>query len=75
MSASRCRSCDAPIVWALTAEGRDMPVDMAPHPKGNLLLVRRRDGKLEVAVVGTHDGPRYRPHFATCPHAKLWRKR
>lgn len=71
----RCRSCEAAIVWALTAEGRRMPVDAEPTPEGRLKLRRREDGQLGVEVVEPRGfGRRYRSHFATCPEANDWRR-
>jgi len=78
MSAGRCRSCLAPIVWVRTPAGRAMPVD--PEP------VRvRRDAEGTGTYVDPHVGtfrgtpsengdPAYVSHFATCPQAKTWRK-
>lgn len=36
MKLSRCRSCDAPIVWTITQNGKRMPVDAEPvvAPRG-----------------------------------------
>ena len=34
----RCRSCGAQIFWAVTANGKRMPLDAQPHPEGNLVL-------------------------------------
>ena len=71
---SRCRSCDAEIVWAITSAGRRMPVDAAVDDGGNLVLVPDGDDPL-VLVVGADDTrPRHRPHFATCPDADDWRR-
>ena len=36
---SECRSCRAPIVWAVTSDGKRMPLDAAPIPAGNVVLV------------------------------------
>ncbi len=74
---STCLSCHAPIVWALTASGKRLPVDPDPVAEGNL-------------AIGPEDPPRVRylsksdtvctsewrgvSHFATCPDAKLHRK-
>lgn len=30
MKLSRCRTCDAPIVWTITSNGKRMPVDAEP---------------------------------------------
>lgn len=41
---ARCRSCYAPIVWALTETGRRMPVNPVPVPP--VLIPEARDGNL-----------------------------
>lgn len=30
MKLSRCRSCEAPILWVITTNGKRMPVDVEP---------------------------------------------
>jgi hypothetical protein len=82
-----CRSCGAEIVWAVTTEGRRMPVDAQPVDGGNLLLTpadhRRPAGEPTATVVGKRaqptlfgdDGPRYVSHFVTCPDAARHRRR
>jgi hypothetical protein len=66
-----CRSCGAPIRWAITDHGNRIPLDPEPAEVGNLILVQR-DGQLHAAhaVPGTHVS-----HYATCPQAAEWRKR
>src|SRR5436190_23930286 len=34
-----CRSCGRPVWWATTTHGKRMPVDAAPAPDGNLIIV------------------------------------
>lgn len=69
---SRCRSCDARIRWAKTATGKNMPIDLDPHPDGNLVIV---DGIATVyanplgAAQAHPDAPRYVSHWQTCPTA------
>lgn len=67
----RCRSCGAPVVWAHTENGQRIPVDPQPITGGNLLLVGLTDPPRVVYDKrhGTH-----RTHFASCPHAKQWRR-
>lgn len=82
MKASTCRSCGAPIVWAVTeATGARIPIDAEPAPDGNL---RVRPGEPpKAAVVGAtidlldpeDDGTRYLSHFVTCPNADEHRRR
>lgn len=77
----RCRSCNRPIVWANTSNGKTMPLDPEPSDRGNL-VVSLTDNILHAGVVRgpQRDGlraarkPLYLSHFTTCPHADNWRK-
>ncbi|MEJ7724323.1 MAG: hypothetical protein WKF64_08465 [Ilumatobacteraceae bacterium] len=77
---SACRSCAAAIVWAVTDNGKRIPLDAHPTPAGS---VRLHDTVPPRAVVvgatidlfdPTDDGTRYMPHHATCPQADEWRR-
>lgn len=79
-----CRSCGAPIRWTKTPQGRSMPLDIDPHPDGNV-LVRAGDGTSDaIATVLPKDAverlraegrtPLFRAHFSSCPEAKSWSK-
>jgi hypothetical protein len=78
---SRCRSCQAPILWARTERTKAMPVDAEPYtgddPRG-LFVLRRPNGMAPLAIAvpfGAFPGePLYRSHFATCPHADEHRR-
>jgi hypothetical protein len=76
---ARCRSCGAPILWAVTeASGKRIPLDAEEDgaakevPDGNLLIVDTRAGTpvVRVTAVGQHLS-----HFATCPQASTHRKK
>lgn len=75
-----CRSCGAPIYWAITRTGARMPVDAAPVADGNVLLaLRRSTGEIRAHVLRKHEEPdegrnRYTAHHATCPDGPRWRK-
>lgn len=76
---STCRSCGAPIVWAVTKNGRPMPVDPDPTAGGNLLLVLDPDPREPPLARHplTTDVPPFvlhLSHFATCPNAAEHRK-
>jgi hypothetical protein len=74
---SRCRSCDAPLLWARTEKGRRIPLDPEPYtgPEPSGLFVLREGGLAVAAPPGAfEDEPLYRSHFATCPDAALHRK-
>jgi len=66
---SRCRSCRAPIRWATTETGKNIPLDLEPVPKGNLVLEAG-----VVRVVPPGEG-RYVSHFSTCPNSKKHRQK
>jgi len=71
---SRCSSCDAPIIWAVTDAGKRMPLDAEPAPDGNVVLTRV--GGQARARKGSEFGPnmpRHKSHFATCPNANQHR--
>jgi hypothetical protein len=77
---SRCRSCDAPLLWARTERGNRIPLDREPYsgpePAG-LFVLRYPDGyALAIAVSpgAFEDEPLYRSHFVTCPNAALHRR-
>lgn len=84
MTVDECRSCKAKIVWAVTEQGKSMPVDAEPVEGGNVYFVGS-PGSLVVRVLSdpqptldeqtdSADGLRYLSHFATCPQADRWRR-
>ena len=68
--ASRCKSCGAPIEWALTVKGSRIPLDPGSTPDGNINV--GPDGVAHVVEPG--QGVRI-SHFATCPNARQHRRR
>jgi hypothetical protein len=75
-----CRSCNKPVIFALTDKGKHMPLDAYPSPDGTLKLFRDESGEVRCTVVkpahlqyGRRD--LRKSHFASCPEAKKWRKR
>lgn len=77
-----CRSCRATIEWAVTANGKRMPVDVTPTPEGNVTTVPGGAGPGTLLAL-VHppgqlpfdaDEPRYTSHFATCPNADSHRR-
>lgn len=74
--ADRCRSCDAPIRWVVSASsGKRMPINHDPDPAGNLVL--EAGGRVRSSPTPAEpDGlVRYLSHHATCPQAAEWRAR
>lgn len=80
---SRCRSCNAEILWAETANGKKMPLDAEPVDASELLaglqvlLKGRGDHGEDLVTSAVATGlpvPLYRSHFATCPDAAQHRR-
>lgn len=83
---SLCRSCRAPIVWALTENGRRIPLDRDPYEGGSPsglfsvreVVVEGSGRRSLLAIAATPDAfpgeTLYRSHFATCPNAEQHRK-
>lgn len=82
---ANCKSCSAEIRWAVTVNGKKIPIDWAPVANGNITL-SEREGLPPIAVMVTAQGdaflpalqpsaeaPRYVSHFATCPAAAAYR--
>jgi len=85
---SRCRSCDAEIIWAATEAGKSMPLDAKPDPFGNVELSCDRSGRhprrkpvatvlagLFLAEAQSAGRELFMPHHATCPQGDAWRKK
>lgn len=76
---ARCRSCDAPLIWATTEAGKKMPLDRTPDPQGIVLAYQDTFGTWHCRAwtPGEHYHPpeqQYSSHFATCPNADQHRK-
>lgn len=83
---SACRSCRAPVLWAVTVQGNRMPLDAVPTSDGNVTLTGRhvatdRGAAPECRVESPGALPlfddgvdRFMPHHATCPHGEDWRR-
>ena len=77
-----CSSCGAPIIFAVSSLGNNMPVDAEPAPGGNLRL-DFAESPPRAKVVGTSidlldptdDGARRYAHHATCPQASERRRK
>jgi hypothetical protein len=74
-----CRSCAGDVIWAITINGKPIPIDAAPVAHGNIELEERPDGKIVAHVrsgnvlnaMGVSE--RFVSHFATCREAGSWR--
>lgn len=78
MRVTACRSCDAPVVWATTSNGKAMPVDAEPSEDGTVELAQDVHGRAVATVLtgpSLLGGPLHTSHFARCPEADRWRQR
>jgi hypothetical protein len=64
----QCRSCGAPILWAVSKDGKRMPLNIDRSP-GLVVEGEQSDGTPIVA-----SRPVYTSHFSTCPDADDWRR-
>lgn len=78
---TECRSCHKPVFWATFGSGKSMMVNYEPDPDGNLDVLADVHGEPRIQFVEADEVAlpgmavaRYVSHFATCVHAKLWRK-
>jgi hypothetical protein len=82
---SVCRSCRAPIEWAVTDNGRRMPLDLGLYPDGRIAIVGRREQTPVIVILNGDQLERLRApgdvvvqlrrsHFQTCPDADSWRR-
>lgn len=71
MGAGRCQYCRADVIWAMTVNGKRMPIDPEPREDGNAGTYRDHLGRVRVRVLKkgeqleTYERPAM-PHKATC---------
>lgn len=76
---AQCRSCRRPITWAITRNGKRMPMDAVPVDDGDW-RIELVDGERRIVRI-VPGGPeldpgveRYSSHFVTCPNADEHRR-
>lgn len=76
--------CGAEIVWAITVNGKRMPVEAHPHPThGNVYLDETAAGELRATVLPPGKAralraakqPLHLSHFSQCPNADQYRRK
>lgn len=72
---SVCGVCGRRVVWAVTLQGRRMPLDPGRDPGGNVAVWRDPLGRLRVRQLRRGERPAGGeslsvPHFATCEPAR-----
>lgn len=75
-----CDSCEAPLIFARTQGGKQMPLNAKPDPTGNVAAYQDHLGVWHARVLGKAQEPaahekRYLPHFATCTDPAAHRRR
>lgn len=70
MTACKQRECGRTVLWAITSNGKRMPIDPDPNPDGNV-VIEYMDFRStpHVRVLKKNEDttlPRYMPHAATC---------
>lgn len=72
-----CISCDAPLRWVKSANGKPMPLNREPaekdDPRGVIAIETNLFGDTVGLVVGPTHGTHI-SHFATCPNADTHRR-
>lgn len=71
-----CRSCGAPIFWAI-ADAKRKPINAEPSADGNVRVApdRRRcvtHPRIEAENLRGKGWRLHTNHFATCPQARQW---
>jgi hypothetical protein len=75
-SRTTCRSCNEPIIWVVTEQGKRMPLDVEPTETGTVALREQTPGVGRVVSRnGRYPGQKlYVSHFATCRFSQAHRK-
>ncbi len=71
LKTSACRGCGKPIIWAVTEEGKKIPLD--PRPPVYLMQIVLKDD-IATGVNAVRDERYAVSHFATCPDANRFSK-
>ena len=79
---SSCTACGAPIIFLRTPKGKYMPADQGlvkyrQNPNGKKFVVDNLGHliRCDLEFEGLPTGMARIPHWATCPHAKQFKKK
>jgi hypothetical protein len=71
MTPNTCTACGAPVIWARTTRGKNIPVDAEPSDRGNVFLAKDKTGKPEALFMPRNAGAigerLHTCHLDTCP--------
>lgn len=73
-----CRSCKAPIVFAVMASSGKLSPFQRDDVEGEWVLlngIATHQGRAPAGYEPEQIVPRWKSHFASCPSARLWRRR
>ncbi len=73
MKISKCRSCGEDIIWAMTPNNKQVPLNAKPVTA--YCFVDQPDTGDDNGVPKTMTRQVYLSHFGTCPQAKKWSKK
>jgi hypothetical protein len=74
-----CRACKAPLIWAITKDGKRAPITREQSPNGNVLVFRtvtpgpvqaRTFAGMVLMELQAEGVPLRLNHFADCPNAE-----
>lgn len=76
MKYGTCSRCPARVIWAITVNGKNQPIDVDQVDNGNIELdgIPGSDATRAVVVKPEAGKKRYRTHWASCPAADEFRK-
>ena len=72
---TRCRACDAEIRWRTTPAGKNMPLEVLPHPgpaRGTYVIVNDHECRPSDPLFDTNER-NFMNHWARCPRADEFR--
>lgn len=71
-------TCAAVIRWAVTREGRRMPLNPEPDPAGNVVIETNPAGEVRARVLTGPElpaqGEAWMPHWKTCPDSPVFQR-
>ncbi|MGH1344366.1 MAG: hypothetical protein ACRBN8_22595 [Nannocystales bacterium] len=75
-----CKSCHAPVWWAVTIHDKSTPMGADPSQDGCWVIDGQTENgaprvRLSEPLTDPADTPRFQTHWATCPNADQHRKR
>lgn len=71
-------TCGATIRWAVTREGRRLPLNPDPDPAGNVVIETNATGEIRARILTGPElpaqGEAWMPHWKTCPDSPVFQR-